>query len=267
MVTIYINKNLICCIVFFVCFLNNVIGQSLYDRSIYQEKTPEILVPYDTTFYFKTVNLFSFVDYRLITNKQLMEDILLNSSFNNIRVNDTSNYIRFSKNAVLLKQYCDIETAKTINHFMPAKKPLLSSSDSLLFIDELALIKKKIKDSLIKEINMSDNLFYIFSKYPADLEIVTDVLMYHSRYSFPKTTNNCALIRLFVFNSNKKKIVIYNYKTSYGGINYEMYDLNQNLNPAKRFKKLIHSLKPYMKANKNYLKKIKQFNSNQFNTE
>ena len=89
--------------------------------------------------------------------------------------------------------------------------------------------------------------------------------MYHSYYSTSKKLNNCALLRVFVFDLRLKKIIIYNYKTSYGGINYKLYD--QNLNPAKSFKKLIYSLKPYMKANKSYLKKIKQYRTNKFNVD
>jgi hypothetical protein len=252
------------------CFYKNTSAQTYFEyHDIYQEKTPEIMVTYDTAFYFKTVNLFSFVDYRLFTNRQVIDEILSGNSFSNKKANDTSFYIRYPINAAQIKNYCEFETAKILDHYMGMgfKKPILSSVDSIALINELTLIKKQVKDSLVKEINMSDNIFSILNKYPADLEIVTDVLMYHSNHSTSKKLNNCALLRVFIFDLRKQKIVIYNYKTGYGGINYKLYDLNQNLNPAQRFKKLIHSLKPYMKANKRYLKKIKQYDYNQFKAE
>ena len=265
------NKNLICAIICLVSFYKNTKAQTFYEyQGIYQEKTPEIMVPYDTAFYFKTVNLFSFVDYRLFTNRQVIDDILSEDSFNNSKANDTSFYIRYPINASLLKNYCEFETAAILDHYMGMgiRKPLLSSSDSLLLINELALLKKQVKDSLIKEIRMSANLISVLKKYPADLEIVTDILMYHSKHSFPKTMNNCAILRVFVFDLRQTKIVVYNYKTSYGGQSYKLYDpINFSDNMTKRFKKIIHSIGPYVKANKNYLKKIKQFNSNQFSVE
>lgn len=275
---IFKNKILIHLVICLLSFYKNSYSQKNHEWSqkycaylgIYQEKTPEIMTSYDTTFNFKTVNLFSLVDYRLFTNRQVMDDILNGNSFSNTKANDTSFYIRYPINASQIKNYCEFKTAKILDRYMGMgfKKPMLISVDSLALINELTLIKKQVQDSLIKEIKMSDNLFSILNKYPADLQIITDVLMYHSNHSFPKTINNCELMRIFVFDLRKRKIVIYNYKTSYGGQNYKLFDpINFSDNMTKRFKKLIHSLKPYMKANKRYLKKIKQYNFNQIKLE
>ena len=250
---IFINyKTHIYLVVCLACFYKNTRAQTFYEyHGIYQEKTPEIMVLYDTAFYFKTVNLFSLVDYRLFTNKQVIDDILSENSFNNSKANDTSNYLRYPINASLLKNYCEFETAKILNHYMGTgvRKPSLSNSDSLLLINELSLLKKQVKDSLIKEIRMSANLISVLKKYPADIDVVTDILMYHSKHSFPKTMNNCAILRVFVFDLRQTKIVVYNYKTVFDGGNYKIDDFH---GLKKRFKKIIHSLKPYMKANKRY---------------
>lgn len=247
-------KKQICLIVSFVTYLNYLTAQfSFADRSIYQEKTPEIFLPYDTSYSFKTINTYAFVDYRLYTNRQMMDDILINYSFNYKNADDTSAYVRYPKNSILLKQYCEFESAKILNKYMGVRRPIISTEDSLLILKELAPLKKQLKDSLITEIKMSEVLYSVFSKYPADLEIITDVLMYHSQHFFSKTMNNCSLMRVFIFDLRQKKVVAYNYKTAYGGENYKWFDpMGFKNSVTQRFKVLIQSLNPYMQANKQF---------------
>ena len=117
-------KKQIYLIVSFVSYLNHLTAQlSLTDRRIYQEKTLEIHLPFDTVYSFKTINTYAFIDYRLYTNRQMMDEILMNYSFNYKNADDTAAYILYPKNSILLKQYCEFESAKILNQYMGIRRP------------------------------------------------------------------------------------------------------------------------------------------------
>ena len=273
---------------FLTLFLfHSLLSQSIFkylDKKIYQEKTPSIIKPFDSTMRFEKINVLSLVEYRLYFNEKVKQNIL-DSSFNcksaenpatyvsrkmldtlpDLDPNDRKNstFVAFPKNYAVLKEGMnDILKTKLEDYSrLKINFPVWDESDLQSIKVELRALKIKLRDSLLFKYRLSDNLKKILAKYSSDVLIISDIVMYNNDGPTYFLINTCSIVRIFLFDLRNNDLIIYDYKTSYDTIGYYNFGLYEAFNGKKTivkdYKKLLVLIKPYLLENRKYLLKFK----------
>jgi hypothetical protein len=229
-------------------------------RIYYKEKTGELYANYDPRLSFKTLNVFPvFTKYSSVianTGKSPDFDYILTTAYSDANFYPASH----PEYASALNTYFNYKLAKEINNFRIMFRPKITSEDSILFVNELSEIKKLFKDSAVINYKMSDNLYSLLKKYPADNEILVDIIYFQTKHVFTEATNHWSIIKLYIFDLRNRQLISYNYKVELGGLKYG--DFTENDVPWVSIKYLLSHYKHYAKQNKKYLKKQKSLNLN-----
>lgn len=244
-------------IVFFsilVCCFSRISSQVWVSDyySAYNEKTKIITKPFDTILNYYTLNVFpTFVDYRLFTKEPAQTDLFENGIVAR-SINLDSNYISYPRNARLIKVFFGNVLADKLSSLTNINRPVINKEDSAFFVRELKRIKTLFKDSSINKYEMSDSLYQIFKKYPAEHEVLADIFYCQNKHFASKCNNAWVLVKFYVFDMRIKELIYYSYKYRFTGYRYDVF--SQTDVPTGCIYILTKLYTQYSKENKKYLK-------------
>jgi hypothetical protein len=166
-------------------------------------------------------------------------------------------YVYYRQNDSILRNYCRSETAKAFNQQLKLGVNFVKpgSNDSLFFTKELSKLKGMLMDSLVVNYTPSEVFQKLFQKYPSDVAIILDVLMYNSKYHALKVGNTFAVYRLFVFDLKGNKLLFYDYTTSGDHEDYSCFLIANYTSISKSFNKLLRSVRKYLNVNEIFREK------------
>jgi hypothetical protein len=159
-------------------------------------------------------------------------------------------YVYYRQNDSILRSYCQNETAKAFNQQLKMGVNFVKpgSNDSLFFTKELSKLKGILMDSLIVSYTPSEVFLKLFQKYPSDVAIILDILMYNNRHSSPRIVNTEVVFRLFIFDLHKNRLLFYNYTVAGDHIGYSNFIIKGST-ISQSIKKLMRSAREYLNIN------------------
>lgn len=228
-------------------------------RIFYKEKTGELKGGYDPRLSFKSVNVFpvfsKFSDWPV--KAKLSEGI--NYELTREDVHEASQHLFFPKYAVYLNGHLYYELLKKVSKSQKVNRPRIASADSAKLVKEINDLEILLKDSSVVNYKMSDSLYAVLQRYPADNEIFVDVLYFRSKHEFTKALNHWSLVRLFIFDLRSRQLIYYNYKMELKGLKYGDFTLDDV--PVSSIRNNTTHYQMYSKKNKKYLKGNKKIDT------
>jgi hypothetical protein len=232
--------------------------------------TKFISEPYDTNFKISNINIFpAFIEWRFYPDWSYRQKVFKGESAKYVkRINSQdSSYVIIPSLEKFYSVKVNSKIKKAFGQINVNKNSIiLAKSDSAFLSKELKRIDILFRDSLFKEYEMSDSLFYFFNKYPAGQQVLYTLLTIHEDSRTYRVRDLIGFQRMYVFDIRSRKLTYFSkeiYRTY--GDEFKYWEPAPHDNTSMPFlfedypkpELVVKGYVKYLKKNKKYLEKQK----------